>query len=133
TDPRFTPADQPGKGDTPGGPYVLVATRNGFVLRTPLAAFRTESTKSGRRYVKLEERDRVAMVRLVADETGVMLASREGRLIHFPLKEVNILAGVGKGVIGIKLEPGDECVGGALVNDARRYETNRIVLETEAG
>ena len=26
TDPRFTPADQPAKGDTPGGPFVLVGT-----------------------------------------------------------------------------------------------------------
>jgi DNA gyrase subunit A len=133
TDPRFTPEDERGRGDTPGGPYILVATRNGFVLRTPLTAFRTESTKAGRRYTKPEEGDRVVMVRLVGDETGVMLASAQGRLIHFPLKEVNILAGVGKGVIGIKLEPEDECIGGALVNDARRYETNRIVVETESG
>jgi DNA gyrase subunit A len=133
TDPRFTPEDQPARGDTPGGPYILVATGNGFVLRTPLSGFRSESTKAGRRYAKLEEGDRVALVRLVGDETGVMLASAQGRLIHFPLKEVNILAGVGKGVIGIKLEPGDECIGGALVNDARRYETNKIVVETESG
>jgi DNA gyrase subunit A len=133
TDPRFTPEDRPGKGDTPGGPYALVATRNGYVLRTPLAGYRTESTKSGRRYAKLEEGDKVVMARLSADETGVILASREGRLIHFPLKEVNILAGVGKGVIGIKLEPDDECIGGALVTDARRYETNKIVVATESG
>ena len=133
TDPRFTPADKPGKGDTPGGPYVFVATRNGFVLRTPLTGFRTESTKAGRKYVKLEDGDRVVMARLSEDETGVILGSREGRLIHFPLKEVNILAGVGKGVIGIKLEPADECIGGALVTDARRYETNKIVVETDSG
>jgi DNA gyrase subunit A len=133
TDPRFTPEDQPGRGDTPGGPYVLVATKNGFVLRTPLAGYRTESTKAGRRFVKLEDGDRAVMARLVGDETGVMLASREGRLIHFPLKEVNVLAGVGKGVIGVKLESGDECIGGALVNDARRYETNKVVVETESG
>src|SRR4030095_4964810 len=34
TDPRFTPADESGKGDTPGGPYIIVGTRNGYVLRT---------------------------------------------------------------------------------------------------
>jgi DNA gyrase subunit A len=133
TDARFTPADQDAKGDTPGGPYVIVATANGYVLRTPFAGYRTESTKAGRRYVKLEEGDKVVMARQVGDETGVMLASRGGHVIHFPIDQVNVLAGVGKGVIGIKLEPGDECIGGALVNDARRYETNRIVVETESG
>ncbi|HJZ59697.1 MAG TPA: DNA topoisomerase (ATP-hydrolyzing), partial [Gemmataceae bacterium] len=50
TDPRFTPEDQKGRGDTPGGPYLFVATAHGFTLRTPLAGFRTESTKAGRRY-----------------------------------------------------------------------------------
>ena len=133
TDPRFTPADQPTKGDTPGGPYMLVATRNGFVLRSPLSGYRPESTKAGRRFVKLEAGDKVVMAKLVGDETGVMLGSNRGHVIHFPLQQVNVLAGVGKGVIGIKLEPDDECIGGALVNDARRYEANRLVVETESG
>ncbi len=132
TDPRFTRPDSDAQNDLPGGPFLFVATRYGYVLRTPLSAFRTESTKSGRRYVKLEGGDKVVAARLIADETGVMLASRGGHLIHFPLDQVNILAGVGKGVIGIKLD-GDECLGAALVNEARRYETNRIVVETESG
>ena len=132
TDPRFTPADQPATGDDPAGPHLLVATKHGYVLRTPLTGFRTESTKTGRRYVKLEEGDKVVLVKLVADETGVILASRGGHLIHFPLDQVNVLAGVGKGVIGIELDD-DECIGGALVNDTRRYDTNKVVVETESG
>jgi DNA gyrase subunit A len=128
TDPRFTPADQPTKGDTPGGPYLLVAASSGNVLRTPLTAFRAESTKAGRRYAKLDDGDKVVMVRLVSDETGVMLASSGGHLIHFPVDEVSILAGVGKGVIGIKLDD-DVCVGGVLVGG--RFD--KLVVETEAG
>ena len=34
--------------------------------------------------------------------------------MHFPIEEINILSGVGKGVIGIKLDEGDTCLGGAL-------------------
>jgi DNA gyrase subunit A len=129
TDPRFTPADRPTKRDVPGGPYLLVATSAGNVLRLPLAAFRSESTKAGRRYVKLDDGDKVVMVRLVGDEDGVMLASREGHVIHFALDDVNILAGVGKGVIGIKLAEGDECLGGALIGS--RFDA--LVLETSGG
>jgi DNA gyrase subunit A len=129
TDPRFTPADQPTKRDVPAGPYLLVATSAGNVLRLPLAAFRSESTKAGRRYVKLDDGDKVVMVRLVGDEDGVMLASREGHVIHFALDDVNILVGVGKGVIGIKLAEGDECLGGALIGS--RFDA--LVLETSGG
>src|SRR5579883_739020 len=129
TDPRFTPADKPGKGDTPGGPFVVVSTKNGYILRTPLTAFRTESTKVGRRYVKLEEGDKVVMVRLVGDEEGVMLATAGGYVTHFPLDQVTILSGVGKGVFGIKLEKDDDCLGGVLVGG--RFD--KLVLETESG
>jgi DNA gyrase subunit A len=129
TDPRFTPADWAGRGDTPGGPYVLVGTRNGYVLRTPLAAFRTESTKAGRRYTKPEEGDKVVMVRLVGNEEGVMLATAGGYVTHFPLDQVTILSGVGRGVFGIKLDPDDTSLGGVLVGG--RFD--KLVLETESG
>ena len=77
TDPRFTPADQAVNGDQTW--RAVCAGRDcksGYVLRTPLTGFRTESTKAGRRYVKLEEGDKVVMVKLVGDEDGVMLCSR---------------------------------------------------------
>ncbi|MFG0331950.1 MAG: DNA gyrase C-terminal beta-propeller domain-containing protein, partial [Maioricimonas sp. JB049] len=38
--------------------------------------------------------------------------SRKARLIHFPVNEVPVLAGAGKGVKGLKLsDPGDEVLG----------------------
>jgi DNA gyrase subunit A len=108
TDPRFTSED----GEA--GPYILAATAQGQVLRTPLAPYRTGSTRAGRRYLKLNEGDRVVMACVVRDEESVMLASRDGHILHFAMDEVNILAGVGKGVMGIKLEDGDVCLGGAV-------------------
>jgi DNA gyrase subunit A len=124
TDPRFTPADQP-----KGGPYLLVATSAGNVLRVPVALFRTESTKAGRRYVKLDDGDKAVMVKLVGGETGVMLASAGGHLIHFSIDAVNVVSGAAKGVIGIKVEGDDQCVGGVLVGG--RFD--KLQLETEAG
>jgi DNA gyrase subunit A len=129
TDPRFTPADQPAAGDLPGGPFLLVATKGGNVLRIPLAGFRSESTKAGRRYVKLEGGDRVVLVKLAGDETGVMLASARGHLIHFPVDQVNVLSGPGKGVIGVKLDGDDECIGGVLVGG--RFD--KLQVETDSG
>lgn len=128
TDPRFTPADQKGKGDVPGGPYILVATSGGNVLRMPIAAYRPESTKSGRRYVNVAG-GKAVMAKLVSDEESVMLGSRGGHLIHFPIEQVNVLSGAGKGVIGIKLDDGDECLGGVLVGG--RF--TKLVVETESG
>src|SRR5262249_39060306 len=103
TDPRFTPEDQPTKKDVPGGPYLLAATAQGQVLRTPLSPFRTASTKVGRRYVRLVEGDKVVLATVLqGGEPSMFLASREGHVLHFAIDEVNVLAGAGKGVQGIK-------------------------------
>jgi DNA gyrase subunit A len=129
TDERFTPLEQPPANGEPAGPYLLVVTAQGQVLRTPLAPFRTASNKSGRRYVRLAEGDRVVVAAVVRDEEGLFLASAAGHVIHFPLQEVNILSGAGKGVLGIKLQEGDTCLGGAVVN----APNDALVVETSDG
>ena len=129
SDDRFVPADVPGAKDDPPGPYVLVVTAQGQILRAPFAPFRTASTKAGRKFVRLADGDKVVMVTIPRDETGVMLASTNGRVIHFALDEVNVLSGVGKGVMGIKLDDGDACLGGALIGN--RFDA--LVVETSGG
>jgi DNA gyrase subunit A len=129
TDERFTPVDQPPANGEPAGPYLLVVTAQGQTLRTPLAPFRTASTKVGRRYVRLSDGDRVVLATILKDEESIFLASQEGHVIHFPLEEINILSGVGKGVMGIKLADGDACLGGALISN--RHDA--LVMETSGG
>lgn len=126
TDPRFTPADQPGKRDEPPTPHLLVVTALGQTLRLPLASFRAESTVKGRQYVKLAEGDSVVAVFLLRGERSIILASQEGRILHFPLDDIPTLAGVGKGVIGIKLGDEDRCLGGTLI----RNQNDCLVVET---
>jgi DNA gyrase subunit A len=130
TDPRFTPEDHKATAKSEVEPHMLVANSNGYVLKLQLTAYRAESTKAGRKYSKPDEGGKVVLVRLIGEETGVMLASRNGRVIHFPIEEVNLLAGVGKGVIGVKLDEGDQCIGGVLVGRGR-FE--KLVVETENG
>ena len=117
TDPRFVPATiKPASKDDPPGPYLLVITKDGLSLRTPREPYRAESNKLGRRYVRLNVGDTVVMTAvLLGDEESIFLASADGHVLHFPISEINILSGVGKGVIGIKLADDDRCIGGALI------------------
>jgi DNA gyrase/topoisomerase IV subunit A len=71
----------------------------------------------------------VVLAQLVGPHRSLFLASADGHVIHFPVDEVNILAGVGKGVMGIKLEEGDACLGGALI----RNQNDALVVETSGG
>src|SRR5947209_5177296 len=92
TDPRFAPAEPPPADGEPAPPYLLVVTAQGQTLRTPLAPFRVESTKAGRRYVKLNEGDRVVMAVVPRDEKTIYLASANGHVIHFAVEEINVLS-----------------------------------------
>src|SRR5262249_22800067 len=66
---------------------------------------------------------------VLRDETSIFLASQEGHVIHFLLDQINILSGVGKGVMGIKLAKDDVCLGGALISN--RHDA--LVMETAGG
>jgi DNA gyrase subunit A len=129
-DERFTPVEKPSKSDEPAPPYLLVVTQQGQTLRMALAPFRTASTKVGRRYARLNEGDRVVMAAVLrGDEDTIYLASGNGHVIHFNIDEINLLSGAGKGVMGIKLDEGDTCLGGALMSG--RFD--KMVLETSGG
>jgi len=136
TDERFTPPQEPpakpkkkGQEPDPPGPYLLVVTAQGQTLRTPIATFRVASTKAGRMYARLNEGDRVVLATVVKDEESIILASAEGHVIHFPIEQINILSGVGKGVMGIKLADDDTCLGASLISE----RIPALVVETANG
>src|SRR6266849_7078434 len=121
---RFNPHEAPpaklkkkGEEPDPPGPYLLVVTAQGQTLRTPFAPFRVASTKAGRMYARLNEGDRVVLATVLRHEESIFLASAQGHVIHFGVDEINILSGVGKGVMGIKLADDDTCLGAVLVSE----------------
>jgi DNA gyrase subunit A len=142
TDTRFIdPQTKPASKEDPPGPYLIVATSAGYTLRIPFAPYREASTKSGRLYSRLREGEKVVLVKLLGryhwveskrtkiEEESMFLVSTEGRVLHFPVNEVNVLSGPGRGVIGIKLDEGDTCIGGALVHG--RF--SKMDVETSGG
>ena len=74
----------------------MVVTAQGQTLRTPFAPFRVASTKVGRRYIKLNEGDKVVLATVPHNEETIYLASANGHVIQFPIEEINVLSGVGK-------------------------------------
>ncbi len=130
TDPRFTPVDEESRAELPPAPYFLALTLHGQVMRLPLSPFRLPSTKSGRKYCRLAEGDRVVWLELVRDATSMFVATRQARVTHFSIDEVPVLSGAGKGVRGIKLsEPKDDVLGAAQM--ARPSDCLRVMTSHE--
>jgi DNA gyrase subunit A len=117
-DPRLT---------RPKNLTLLAATRRGLVLRFSLDPFREVTTRAGRRFAKPAKGDEIAAVFVCDEKDLVALASEKGRAILFPAKEVPVLAGPGKGVLGFKLAPDDRLVGAALFGDDEKRATLTLV------
>jgi DNA gyrase subunit A len=142
TDTRFVDLEtKPPTKQDPPGPYLLVATSAGYTARIPFAPYREASTRAGRLYTRLREGEKVVLAKVLGQyhwvdgkrtrmqEETMFLVSREGHVIHFSVEEVNILSGPGRGVIGIKLDEDDACIGGALVHG--RF--TKMDVETSGG
>jgi DNA gyrase subunit A len=129
-DSRVTPADWEVEEDEIPPPYLLAATRLGQVLRFPVQSHREVSIRTGRRFCRLQKGDEVVDVTLTEGDEIVVLVSRQGKAVLFSINEVTVLAGVGKGVRGIRLRDKDDLLGVRLVSGRPR---DVIHVETAAG
>ena len=66
-----------------GGRFILFATEQGLVKKTPLADFRN-IRRGGLIAIALQENDRLIQVRLTQGQDHILLATRHGMVIRFP-------------------------------------------------
>jgi DNA gyrase subunit A len=99
----------------PGGPYIIAVTKQGMTLCGSLRPHREPSTRSGRRFMRLDPGDEVIYVGLKKDKAFLACASIEGQALICDAEEVSVLAGPGKGVKLIKLAEDDALIGAQLL------------------
>lgn len=92
------------------GKYLLMATKNGLIKKTALTEYNS-ARRTGLQGITLKEDDELITVRLTDGEDNVVLVTHEGMCITFDEKEVRPIGRVSQGVIGIRLEDGDEVIG----------------------
>jgi DNA gyrase subunit A len=126
-DVRVTPAEP-----SDGGAIqeVVVVTAAGLVQRTALGPHREVSTRAGRKFARLGEGDEVVAILLVSEKSKhLLLLTQKGMGHRFALADVPVLAGVGKGVRGIKLEKGDRVTAAAIGAEIKLETTRGAVQE----
>jgi len=113
----------------PGAPYIVAVTRQGMTMAGSLRPHREPSTRSGRRFMRVEQGDELVYVGLKQKGASLACVSVAGRALICDAEEVALLAGPGKGVRLIKLDDGDLVVGAQLLY--RRSDA--LVVEKESG
>ena len=92
------------------GKYLLMATRNGLIKKTPFKEYET-NRRTGLIGITLKEGDELIDVRLTDGEDNVVLVTKKGLSITFDEKDVRPVGRSAQGVIGIKLDDGDSVIG----------------------
>jgi DNA gyrase subunit A len=114
--------------------HALAVTSDGYALRFSLEGFVDPSTRSGRRYARPSEGIEVVGVEKITGQETIIAATQQARAILCAADEVNYLSGPGKGVILIKLDPGQDRVLGFIASkgerDLMRVETSRGAEQT---
>jgi DNA gyrase subunit A len=112
--------------------YVVFATKKGIIKKTCLEAYSRPRT-NGVIAININEGDEVVGVRLTNGHNELLLANRNGRAVRFDENDVRTMGRVSTGVIGMRLDGGDdEVVGMVCVNDPN-VETIMVVSENGYG
>jgi len=110
--------------------FVVFATKQGIVKKTCLNQYKNVRA-AGVIAININEGDQVVGVRLTNGHNEILLANRNGRAVRFNEDQVRTMGRVATGVIGMRLDGGDdEVVGMVCVNDP---QTETIMVVSENG
>jgi len=96
--------------DFTSGGYVLLATRQGIVKKTELAAF-SNPRPSGIIALSVEEQDQLIDAVITSGKDELLIGSESGMAIHFSEEDVRPMGRSAYGVWGMDLDEGDALVG----------------------
>ena len=90
--------------------YLFMATRGGMVKKTPVKEYENVR-KNGLQAIVLKEPDELIEVKATDNTKDIFLITKKGQCIRFHETDVRVTGRVSMGVIGMKLNEGDEVVG----------------------
>ena len=106
--------------------YLMFATRNGIVKRTPIEEF-DNIRKSGKIAIVLKDNDELISVRKTCGNNEIVIGASNGKLVRFDETEVRSMGRSSSGVKGIELD-------GAIVVGAEVVDSgHHVLIVTEKG
>ena len=100
--------------------YLMFATKNGVVKRTPIEEF-DNIRKGGKIAIILKENDELISVKSTCGKNEIVIGASNGRLVRFNEEEVRSMGRNTSGVKGMELD-------GAIVVGAEVVESGHLVL-----
>ena len=100
------------------GRFLMMVTRDGKINKTKLAAF-ANVRKSGIIAVKIGKDDKLIGAKLTSGKDEIFIATKDGKAVRFPEKNVRDMGRGAAGVRGMNLSKKDEVIGMEVVTDKK--------------
>jgi DNA gyrase subunit A len=97
------------KDEEEGIKYLVMATKNGIIKKTPLEDFEN-IRRSGLIAITLKKGDEVTNVQKTTGQDEIILVTKKGQSIRFKEKELRPMGRTAAGIRGIRLKKGDEVI-----------------------
>ncbi len=112
---------------------IMFATSHGTVRRNKLTDFKNIRS-NGLIAMKLGDDEKLVSVKICAEDEDVLLASKDGKAIRFPVTDIRVFAGrTSTGVRGIKLKQGDELISMSVLKHVEATPDERTAYLKIAG
>ena len=98
------------------GKFIVMATKNGKIKRTPLNAYKNVR-KHGLIAIGLDEGDEIAGVRMTYGDNELIIATHDGNAIRIKETDARLMSRTAHGVRAIRLSEGDYVVSMARVRE----------------
>lgn len=109
--------------------WIIVATANGQIKRTPMAQWQLQRTSKASLAITLTDNDYVIGAAVAYENDSVLILSRDGLASYYPVSEIPVASPRGKGVRAIKLGADDLAISMTVVGS----EASEAVFMTEQG
>ena len=127
-DPRFV-GEIKEKGGYEAESQAIAVSSDGYALRFCLEPFVEVSTRSGRRFARPSKGARIIGVEQIDGDETIIAATHQCRAMLCEARDINYLAGPGKGVILIKVAKDDHVLGFI----ASTGDRDLIIVKTNRG
>ncbi len=118
--------------------YLVIITKNGIIKRTVMTEFEYQR-KGGKRAITLDDGDELLYVSIVGQSDEMLVATRNGQSVRFPISCVTPVGRSARGVIAIRLDEGDYVAGTVVIENKPDGETDenagrkQLITITENG
>jgi DNA gyrase subunit A len=118
------------KDEKEGLKYILFATKNGMIKKTPISEFKNVR-RTGLIAISLKKGDLLKECQKSSGEDEIIFVTKKGQAIRFKEKEVRPMGRQAAGIRGIKLKKDDELVGMEVIK--KGTSKGNLLFLTENG